>query len=69
MEHYNGPYRNPWFLIGKKASGKYRLVNATMMINKVTIRDTNILPDADEFVKEFVGIVITSVVDLFSGYD
>lgn len=69
LEHCDGPYRNPWFLVRKKASGKYRLVNAAMMINKVTIRDANMPPDADEFVEEFAGMAMTSAVDLFSGYD
>ena len=69
LEHCDGPYRNPWFLVKKKASGKYRLVNAAMMINKVTIRDANMPPDADEFVEEFAGMAMTSAVDLFSGYD
>ena len=36
LEYYNGPYRNPWFLV-KKKSGKYRLINATIEINKYTI--------------------------------
>ena len=69
LEVCDGPYRNPWFLVRKKASGKYRLVNAAMMINKVTIRDANMPPDADEFMEEFAGMAMTSAVDLFSGYD
>lgn len=69
MEVYNGPYRNPWFLVGKKQSGKYRLINATMLINQVTKRDTNIPPNADKFAEEFAGMAVTSLVDLFSGYD
>jgi hypothetical protein len=36
LKYCNGLYRNPWFLVQKK-SGKYRLVNATMEINKHTV--------------------------------
>lgn len=69
LEYCDGPYRNPWFLVKKKSAGKYRLVNAAMLINKVTIRDANMPPDADEFVEEFSGMAMASLVDLFSGYD
>jgi hypothetical protein len=55
LEHYNGPYRNPWFLI-KKNNGKYRLINAAMHINKVTIKDANLPPAADDFTEEFAGM-------------
>jgi hypothetical protein len=68
LELCYSPYRNPWFLVSKK-SGKYRLVNTAMCINKVTIRDTNIPLNANEFVEEFAGIAIASLVNLFSGYD
>lgn len=69
LEPCDGPYRNPWFLVGKKQSGKYRLINAAMLINKVTRRDANMPPDADEFAEEFSGMALSSLVDLFSGYD
>ena len=68
LEYCDGPYRNPWFLVRKK-NGKYRMVNVAMCINKVTVRDANMPPDADEFVEEFSGMVMSSAVDLFSGYD
>ena len=68
LEHCNGPYRNPWFLV-KKDNGKYRLINAAMHINKVTIKDANMPPSADAFAEEFAGMQIGSYIDLFSGYD
>ena len=68
LEQCHGPYRNPWFLV-KKKSGKYRLVNAAMNINQVTIRDANMPPAVDEFAEEFAGMTITSLIDFFSGYD
>ena len=48
LEYCDGPYRNPWFLVAKK-NGKYRLINATMNINKVTIKNANLLPSVDKF--------------------
>ncbi|KAJ5303745.1 uncharacterized protein N7443_003405 [Penicillium atrosanguineum] len=69
LEPCDGPYRNPWFLVKKKSAGKYRLINAAMLINKVTKRDANMPPDADEFAEEFAGLALTSLVDLYSGYD
>ena len=36
LEPCYGPYRNPWFLV-KKKDKDYRLVNAAMLYNKVTI--------------------------------
>lgn len=52
-----------------KKLGKYRLVNTAIYINKVTIRDTNILLNTDEFVEEFSRIAIASLVNLFSSYN
>ena len=45
------------------------MVNAAMNINKVTIRDTNLPPSVDEFLEEFAGIYITSLIDFFLGYN
>lgn len=68
LERCNGPYRNPWFLV-KKKNGMFRLVNAAMSINAVTVRDANLPPVADEFAEEFAGMTVTSLIDFFSGYD
>ena len=54
LEYCDGLYWNPWFLVRKK-SGKYRLINAAMEINKHSIRDANLLPSVDEFSEEFAG--------------
>ena len=69
LEKCYGPYRNPWFLVKKKESGKYRLINAAMEMNRHTIRDANLPPSVDEFSEEFAGCHIASLVDLYSGYD
>lgn len=69
MEPSHGPYRNPWFLVKKKAPGQYRLVIAAMKLNSVTVRDANLPPNVDEFAEDFSGMKVCSMVDLFSGYD
>ena len=68
LEPCHGPYRNPWFLV-KKGGGKYRLINAAMEMNRVTIRDANLPPATDEFAEEFAGNKVASLIDWFSGYD
>lgn len=60
LEHGHGSYRNPWFLVKKKGKEAYRLVNAAIYPYKVTIRDANMPPDADEFVEEFSGMAVAS---------
>ena len=40
-----------------------------MFLNKVLIKDANLLLSADEFLEDFSGMAIASVLDLFSGYD
>lgn len=69
LEYGHGPYRNPWFLVPKKKPGTYRWVTAANLTNSVTIRDPNLPPDGDDFVEEFSGIAMTSLIDFFSGYD
>lgn len=68
LEPCHGPYRNPWFLV-KKKSGGHRMINACLNMNAVTLRDANLPPNVDDFSDEFAGMKITSLIDLFSGYD
>jgi hypothetical protein len=69
LEKCNGPYRNPWFLVAKKVAGTYRLINAAMKMNSVTLRDANLPPSADEISEELAGCACASLIDFFSGYD
>ena len=69
LERSFGPYRNPWFLVLKKQTGKYRLINSAQKLNAVTIKDASLPPTVDEFSKEFAGYLLISLLDLFSGYD
>jgi hypothetical protein len=38
-------------------------------MNRVTLRDANLAPTADEFSERFAGCQIVLLMDLFSGYD
>ena len=69
LEYCESPYRNPWFLVSKKERNKYRLINAAMNINRVTIRDANLPPCADKFSEEFAGCKVMTLVDFFSSYN
>ncbi len=40
-----------------------------MELNRVTVRDANLSPFADEFSEEFAGYVISFLLDFFSGYN
>jgi hypothetical protein len=69
LEECNGAYRNSWFLVKKKESGKYRLINSCTRLNAVTIKDGNLPPTGDSFSEDFAGMQCGSYIDLFSGYD
>ena len=61
-------YRNPWFLV-KKIDDNYRLINATMKMNRITVRDANMPSNADEFLEKFAGCAVISLINFFSEYD
>ena len=69
LEFNFGPYKNLWFLIGKKAKNKYRMINAIMNMNEMTIRDVNLFFNIEKFSKEFANMLVTSLIDFFSDYD
>lgn len=70
LEPCHGPYRNPWFLVGKpEKPGKYRLINDAQHINRHTIRDGMTPPDPEGLAEECAGQQVSSLLDLFSGYD
>jgi hypothetical protein len=69
LEYFEGLYRNLWFLVKKKKPGEYRLINLAIYLNIVTRRDANLLPFIDEFIDEFTGCYIISLVNLYSSYN
>ena len=56
-------------LIKKKEENKYRLINNVVEINRVIIRDGNLLSAVNEFSEEFGNYIIILLIDFFSGYD
>ena len=69
LEYLEELYRNPWFLVKKKKPREYRLINSAIYLNIVIRRDVNLLLLVNEFINEFIGYYITSLVDLYSGYN
>ena len=69
LEYSKGPYKNLWFLVKKKTSRDYRLINSAMHLNIITRRDVNLLLSINEFIKEFADYYIISLIDLYSGYN
>ncbi len=61
-------YWNLWFLIKKKFN-QYHMINAAMNINKIIIKDVNLLSDVNKFFKEFIDMIMIFLIDLFSEYD
>ena len=61
-------YHNAWFLVKKTTLG-YCLINAVIKLNIVTLRDCNLPLIANKFAEDFAGIVVTSMINLFSQYN
>src|SRR5204863_9086451 len=61
-------YRGHYFLVEKKESGSWRLINDVHPLNAVMIRDSGMPPSVDEFSEDFAGYPITSAIDYYSGY-
>jgi hypothetical protein len=53
----------------KKKQKKYRLINAIIEMNRVTVRNANLSLSIDEFFENFADCAIASLIDLFSEYD
>ena len=68
QEYCNSLYQNFYFLV-KKGNRKYQLINTVVFLNRVLVKDANLLPSVDEFLEEFGGMTVTLIVDLFLGYD
>jgi hypothetical protein len=65
LKYSKGLYRNLWFLVKKKKPGEYKLINLTIVIR----RDANLPLSINEFMDEFIGYYIISLVNLYSSYN
>ncbi len=45
------------------------MINAAMNMNKIIIKDVNLLSDMNEFFKEFIDMIMIFLIDLFSEYN
>ena len=69
IEPCYGLYRIPWYLVKKSTSGKYKLINVAVELNRVTVKDANLSFSANVFSEKFAGCAISSLIVFFSGYD
>ncbi len=53
----------------KKKFNQYCMINAVMNINKIIIKNVNLLSDVNKFFKEFINMIIIFLIDLFSKYN
>lgn len=61
-------YRSSLFAVAKK-NGSIRLVIDLQKLNAVTIRDSSLPPNVEDFAEQFVGRAIYGAADLYSGFD
>ena len=66
-EEANTVYRSRWFGVGKKDGG-IRLVHDLQSLNKVTLRDSAVPPIADEFIEDYAGRMVYTVLDMYGGF-
>ncbi len=68
LKYYNKLYRNLWFLV-KKNNTKYWLINIVVYINKIIIKNTNLLSLINNFSKKFTEIVIDNYMNFLLDYN
>ena len=49
--------------------GEYQLINIVIKINEIMLRDANLPPLVDEFLKEFIEYIAALLIDFFSRYN
>jgi hypothetical protein len=62
-------YKNLWFLIKKRKSKEYKLINLIIYFNTIIKRDTNLLSLINKFIKGFVKYQIINLIDLYLKYN
>ena len=68
LKYYDKLYKNSWFLVKKKYD-KYYIVNTAINMNQYIICNINLLFNIEEFVKKSTELVITSLINFYSGYN
>jgi hypothetical protein len=67
FEHTTSSYRSAMFAVPKKNG--VRLVIDLQNLNAVTIRDSSLPPNVNEFAEQFLGYSMYGLLDLYSGFD
>ena len=68
MEPSSGSYASPWFVVAKK-DGDIRFIQDLQVLNKITIRDSGVVPNMSDLTERASGHRIYSGVDCHSFYD
>ena len=68
LEPSYSPYCTRWFVVQKK-DGRIRKVDGAESLNAISIRDSGVPPNVEEFQTSFAGRVSYSLADMLSGYD
>ena len=68
-EDSNSSYRSRWFCVLKKDGKALRIVHDLQPLNKVTIRDSAVLPLTEQYAESFGGRACYAMLDLFVSFD
>jgi hypothetical protein len=68
IERSHGPYSSRYWFVPKK-DGTLRFIQDLQRLNAVTVKDSGIPPNVEEFSEQFAGYPIYSDMDLMQGYD
>ena len=69
LKKCNKPYKNPQFLVAKKLASTYKLINAAIKMNFITLQDANMPLLVNKFLEEFAKYQCASLIDFFSRYN
>ena len=67
LEPSRGSYRSRVFVVAKPTGG-LRVVHDLQPLNAVSVRDSMLPPNINDFAESFVGYSVYGVIDLYSGY-
>ena len=62
-----GPFRNAHFLVPKK-NAMYRFIISAVSTNRLTLEDSGIPPNIEEFSETFAGLPVCSLIAFHSGF-
>ena len=66
-EETQSSYRSRWFCV-KKKNGELRIVHDLQKLNGVSIKDAGVPPILDEFVEDYAGRSVYTVLDMYWGF-